>query len=321
MHRPRLVGVPQQVWIRPTGADELAHLGRSPGVAVGVPGLLERIVPQIGGRKRQRIQELDLAVRDDQQHRLRAFEARLHLGQDVPRVNRQRDVGPGCGCALVQRADRLPPLRVAACDVVPSRRCPADAHQRPRHEGFAAERCREIVRGDDFAQVEPRGNENELRSETARREPRDRSGRRGKARSGTHPLVRRSGGAVDGNLHALDAKRCQPVRSGVIDAAAIGLELQCDAGVGQAGEEVPAMRRAERLAAAEGDIGDAGVDDARGDVQRLVARQLIAPRLVRSGFLAACDAAGAASIGQLPGEKKGRPVRVDRAPCHYGKFG
>ena len=75
------------------------------------------------------------------------------------------------------------------------------------------------------------------------------------------------------------------------------------------------MRRAERLAAAEGNIGDAGVGDARGDVQRLVARQLVAPRLVRAGFLAAREAARAAAIGQLPGEEKGRAVSSTGAPC------
>ena len=115
----------------------------------------------------------------------------------------------------------------------------------------------------------------------------------------------RRGRAVDGDLHALDAKRGQPVGGGVIDAAAVGLELERDAGVGQTVEEVPAVRRTERLAAAEGNVGDAGVGDAPRDVERLVARQLVAPGLVGSGFLAACDAAGAASVGQLPGKERG----------------
>ena len=84
-------------------------------------------------------------------------------------------------------------------------------------------------------------------------------------------------------------------------------------------EELPAMRHAERLAAAEGDVGDAGLDDAPREVERLVAAKLIAPRLVGAGFLAAGDAARAAAVGQLPGKEKGRPVLIDRAPLHRGR--
>ena len=65
------------------------------------------------------------------------------------------------------------------------------------------------------------------------------------------------------------------------------------------------MRHAERLAAAEGDVGDAGLDDAPREVERFVAAKLIAPGLVGAGLLAAGDAARAAAVGQLPGKKKG----------------
>ena len=56
--------------------------------------------------------------------------------------------------------------------------------------------------------------------------------------------------------------------------------------------------------------------DAPGEVERLIAAELIAPRLVGSGFLAARDAARATAVCQLPSEKKGRPVLIDRAPLH-----
>ena len=78
--------------------------------------------------------------------------------------------------------------------------------------------------------------------------------------------------------------------------------------------KISACGTAERLAAAERDVRNAGVDDAVGEVEGLVARQLVAPGLVGTGFLAARDAPRAASVGQLPGKKKGRAVFDDRAP-------
>ena len=80
------------------------------------------------------------------------------------------------------------------------------------------------------------------------------------------------------------------------------------------------MRDAERLAAAEGDEGDAEIDDVAGDAKRLVAAQLIAPGLVGAGFLAARKTACAAAVGQLPGKKKGRIVVIDGAPLHRIRF-
>src|SRR4029079_19837030 len=94
--------------------------------------------------------------------------------------------------------------------------------------------------------------------------------------------------------------------------------LDCDTATAcrEAVEDIPAMRDAERLAAAEGDEGDAEIDDGAGEAERLVAAQLIAPGLVGAGFLAARQTARAAAVGQLPGEKKGRVVVIDRAPLH-----
>ena len=106
----------------------------------------------------------------------------------------------------------------------------------------------------------------------------------------------------------------------VVDAAAVGLDLEGDAGAGEDLEELPAMRHAERLAAAERNVGDAELADAPREVERFVAAKLVAPRLVGAGFLAARDAARAAAVGQLPGEEEGRPVLVDRAPRHRGRY-
>jgi hypothetical protein len=74
------------------------------------------------------------------------------------------------------------------------------------------------------------------------------------------------------------------------------------------------MRRAERLAAAEGDIGDAGSGDRGREIERLASRQFVAPGPVGTGFLAAREATRAAAVGQLPGKKKGRFVVIDGAP-------
>ena len=77
----------------------------------------------------------------------------------------------------------------------------------------------------------------------------------------------------------------------------------------------------QRLAAAEGDVGNAGLGDAPGEVEGFGAGQLIGPRLVRPRLLAAGDAAGAAPVGQLPGEEQGRRVFFERAPLHGERRG
>ena len=57
---------------------------RSRPGAVDLPlGHVQRVAAQVGRRKRKRVEELDLAVRDDEEHRLRAVEARLDLGDDA----------------------------------------------------------------------------------------------------------------------------------------------------------------------------------------------------------------------------------------------
>jgi hypothetical protein len=73
------------------------------------------------------------------------------------------------------------------------------------------------------------------------------------------------------------------------------------------------MRCRERFTPAESDVRDARGGDLPGDRQRLLARELIEPRLVRAGLLAAGEASRTAPIGQLPGNKERRRVLPDRA--------
>jgi hypothetical protein len=120
--------------------------------------------------------------------------------------------------------------------------------------------------------------------------------------------------AVDRDLHAVDAQRGEAVRGRVVDAAAVGLELERDAAAGQAVEEVPAERNTQRLAAAERDVGNGELDDRVRERERLVARQLVRPRAIGPGLLAARDAARRAAVGELPGDEERRAIFVDRAP-------
>jgi hypothetical protein len=126
--------------------------------------------------------------------------------------------------------------------------------------------------------------------------------------------VGRGGRTVDRDLHAVDGELGEAVGAGGVDAAAVGLELDRDAARDEALEDAPRVRNAERLAAAEGDVGNAGGGDRVGEGERLVRRQLVAPGLVGAGLLATGEAARAAAVGQLPGEKKGRRVLIDGAP-------
>src|SRR5689334_2498774 len=86
---PSFIRVPQQRRIAAAGRDKLAHFLGAPGGSVRLPRLLQRVAPQVGRRERQGVQELHLAVGDDEQHRLRAFEPPLHFREDVPRIDRE----------------------------------------------------------------------------------------------------------------------------------------------------------------------------------------------------------------------------------------
>jgi hypothetical protein len=73
------------------------------------------------------------------------------------------------------------------------------------------------------------------------------------------------------------------------------------------------VAHAKRLAPAEGDVGNARFGDVAGELQGLLACQLIVPGAVRTGFLAAGDAARTAVVGQLPGEEQRSGIFLDRA--------
>src|SRR4030095_5710918 len=108
----------------------------------------------------------------------------------------------------------------------------------------------------------------------------------------------------------------EPIGRGRVDATPVGLDLERDPRGREDLENLPAMRDPERLTAPEGNEGNAGFRDAAREVERLVAGELVRPRFVRAGLLAARETARAAAVGQLPGKKKGRPVLIDRTPRH-----
>ena len=192
--------------------------------------------------------------------------------EDVPGIDRERNSVTCFDCARSSElSDGGLPLLVGASDCVPGGRGAADAHQRPGHERAAAELDRELVGGGGFADVVPGGNEHELRRDAAGDEPPDRAGRRAEAPTRAHALVRRCGGAVHRDLHAFDGKARQALGRALVDAAAVGLDLERDAARGEPLEDLPAVRHAERLAAAEGDVGNAGLDDAAREAERLIA--------------------------------------------------
>src|SRR5215472_8978535 len=175
-----------------------------PGVAIRPPRRLERIAPEVRRRERERIEELDLAVGHDQQHRLRRFEPRLDLGDDVPRVDRQRRPRAGRRRALRERSHGLPPVLVTARDALPIVRGAPEAHQRTGDERAAAERRGVIEGRDDLVQVEPGGHEHPLRLETPGGETLDGANRCGKARTRAHAIVRGGGGPDHRDLDAPD---------------------------------------------------------------------------------------------------------------------
>ena len=128
------------------------------------------------------------------------------------------------------------------------------------------------------------------------------------------PFVAFGGGEPLGVAHCWDV--FERLAAGGVDAAAVGLELEGDAARREPFEDIPAVCDAERLAAAEGDEGNAEIDEGAGEVECLLAAQLIAPGSAGARFLAARQTACAAAVGQLPGKKKGRVVVIDRAPLH-----
>src|SRR5205823_7337826 len=134
------------------------------------------------------------------------------------------------------------------------------------------------------------------------------------ARPRTHTVVRCRRRPVHADPYAPNGQCGQPISGGIVDAATVGLELERSACARKRLEKLPAMGYSERLAAAERNIRNAEAIDLARDRQRFVARRFIGPRLVGSGFFATGDATRIAAIGQLPGDKKGRAVLLDRTP-------
>src|SRR5215813_8796571 len=137
---PDLVSVSEQSRSCSNALDELAHFRRTPSFAVSIPRLVERLSPQVGWRERQRVEQLDLAVRHHEQHGLGILEAPFHFRNDVPRIDRQRDPSAARRRALSQTRGGAFPLGVAARDGVPVRGRAADAHHGTGNERPAAER-------------------------------------------------------------------------------------------------------------------------------------------------------------------------------------
>jgi hypothetical protein len=214
----------------------------------------------------------------------------------------------------VQVFHRALPLRLRGRDALPVQRGASQAHEGPGDERFAFEVRREIERIADLAHVQPRRNEHHLRAPAARDQALDGGDGRSKARARAHALVRFRRCAVHRDLHALHFKLHDAVGAGGIDVAALGLELERHAALREDLEDLPRMGHAQRLAAAEGGIGNSSGYDLPRDIERLGARELVAPGLVGAGFLAAGEATRAAAVGELPCNEKGRPVLLDRAP-------
>ena len=245
----------------------------------------------------------------------------LHLGDDVPGIDRERD------CVALSRPRFSRSAATAGChsssvQAIASQAAAARPMriERPGDERAAAKLDRELVGGAFSRDVVPGGNEHELRREAAGDEPPDRAGRRAEAPPGrTRSCVAAVAPSTEICTHSTaSAARRSAARSSMrLPSVSI---LSATPPAASRSKSVPAVRHAERLAAAEGDVGNAGIDDAAREVERLVAAELVAPGAVGAGFLAAGDAARAAAVGELPGKKKGRAVFVYRAPRHCGQL-
>ena len=120
----------------------------------------------------------------------------------------------------------------------------SDAHQRSGDEGAAAERGGEVVDAHDLAQVEARRHEDELRC-AGRARPAARwrrSPRRSSMPGRTRSCVAAVAPSTEICTHC-DGERREPIGGGVVDAAAVGLDLERDARRGEPLEDLPAVRR------------------------------------------------------------------------------
>ena len=225
-------------------------------------------------------------------------------------------VRPSAPSRSPQRLDRLPPLRFAAREPVPVPRRAPEPHERAGHERAAPERRRQLVGRGGLADIQSRGNEHELRCHSPRREPPYRRGRRIETGAGAHPLVRRRGRAVHRHLNAVERKGLQPVGGGIVDMAAVGFELEGDAARRRGSRRYPSnagLRAVRRHRRRRRECRNPAIRRARSSAA--ARSQLVRPRAVGAGLLAAREAARAAAVGELPGKEKGRAVLLYRTPC------
>ena len=108
--------------------------------------------------------------------------------------------------------------------------------------------------------VQPRGHENPLRRGAGGDEPVDRRDRRLEARAGADFRVRGGRGAVHRYLDTLDAKRVQTGAPSSSIRLPLVSSLMATLAADEFFEDIPEKRHAHRLAAAEGDIGNAEID-------------------------------------------------------------
>jgi hypothetical protein len=80
------------------------------------------------------------------------------------------------------------------------------------------------------------------------------------------------------------------------------------------------MGDAKRFAATKGCKRNLGLNDEARHMQRLIARELIAPRLVGTGLLTAGRALCVAVVRQLPRNEQGSVVLLYGAPRHHRRL-
>ncbi len=78
--------------------------------------------------------------------------------------------------------------------------------------------------------------------------------------------------AVDRDLHAFGVETRETVGGRVVDAQAVGLNLEGRPSARQGFKDGPGMRDGERLPASERGVRNTGLDDLRGESQSLALR-------------------------------------------------
>lgn len=73
------------------------------------------------------------------------------------------------------------------------------------------------------------------------------------------------------------------------------------------------MRHIEWLTATKSNVRDISRDNAPSELERFGPGKFVGPRLIRARVLTTGDTAGAAAVCQLPGNKQGGAVLLDRA--------